>query len=55
MERRYDNILYHNTKLHNITRRMIDILNTRYNSQHKLLVFLNKKCEQLEQEMAFRW
>lgn len=50
MERRYDNILYHNTKLHNITRRMIDILNTRYNSQHKLLVFLNKKCEQLEQK-----
>lgn len=55
MERRYDSILYHNTKLHDVTKRMIDILNTRCNSQHKLLELLNKKCEELEKENAFRW
>lgn len=48
MQRIYDSKLYHNTRMNNIIRSMINILNMRYNSQHKLLELLNKKCEELE-------
>jgi len=48
MQRIYDSKLYHNTRMNNITRSMVNLLNMRYNSQHKILELLNKKCEELE-------
>ena len=48
MQRHYDSILYHNTQLHDVTKKMMDILNSRYIMICNLFENLNEKYNILE-------